>query len=64
MLDQDFNWGLEIAKRKKRWKAKEEELRTEAKNQKCPDSEENLSLEVSPEEEVPVPCQTVLGIPG
>ena len=48
MLDQDFNWGLEVAKRKKRWKAKEEELRAEAKSQKGQDSEENLSLEVSP----------------
>jgi hypothetical protein len=46
VLDQDFNWDLEIAKRKKRWKAKEEELRAEAKSQKPPDSEENLSLEV------------------
>jgi hypothetical protein len=48
VLDQDFNWDLEIAKRKKRWKAKEEELRAEAKSQKPPDSEENLSLEVRP----------------
>jgi hypothetical protein len=45
MLDQDFNWGLEVAKRKKRWKLKEDELRTEA-NQKVADAEENLSLEV------------------
>ena len=27
LLDQDLNWELEIARRKKRWKAKEEEMR-------------------------------------
>jgi len=28
MLDQDLNWELEVARRKKRWKAKEEQLRS------------------------------------
>jgi len=31
MLDQDLNWELEVARRKKRWKSKEEELRTGGK---------------------------------
>lgn len=29
MLDQDFNWELEVGRRKKRWTQKEIELRTE-----------------------------------
>ena len=33
LLEQDLNWELEISRRKKRWKAKEDELR-EAKEQK------------------------------
>jgi baculoviral IAP repeat-containing protein 6 len=32
MLDQDLNWELEVARRKKRWKAKEEELRSGGKD--------------------------------
>eukprot|EP00090_Calanus_glacialis_P046596 TRINITY_DN9229_c0_g1_i1.p1 TRINITY_DN9229_c0_g1~~TRINITY_DN9229_c0_g1_i1.p1 ORF type:complete len:1000 (-),score=433.85 TRINITY_DN9229_c0_g1_i1:164-3163(-) len=32
MLDQDLNWELEVARRKKRWKSKEEELRTGGKD--------------------------------
>ena len=28
----DLNWKLEVARRKKRWKSKEEELRTGAKD--------------------------------
>jgi len=31
MLDQDLNWELEVARRKKRWKAKEEQLRSGGK---------------------------------
>lgn len=30
LLEQDLNWELDIARRKKRWKAKEEELRNQA----------------------------------
>jgi len=33
MLDQDLNWELEVARRKKRWKAKEEELRSGGKEE-------------------------------
>jgi len=32
MLDQDLNWELEVARRKKRWKVKEEELRSGGKD--------------------------------
>jgi len=32
LLDQDLNWELEVARRKKRWKLKEEELRNAADN--------------------------------
>ena len=34
LLEQDLNWELEIARRKKRWKAKEEELRERAAKEK------------------------------
>lgn len=30
MLDQDLNWGLEVARRKKRWKSREDSLRAGA----------------------------------
>jgi hypothetical protein len=30
ILDQDFNWSLEVAKRRKRWKLREQELRAAA----------------------------------
>jgi len=33
MLDQDLNWELEVSRRKKRWKSKEEELRTGSKDE-------------------------------
>lgn len=34
LLDQDLNWELEIARRKKRWKLKEDELRDESGKKK------------------------------
>ena len=48
MLDKDFNTELLIARRRKRWKAKEEELRAESRNGKCADQEDSagLSLQV------------------
>ena len=48
MLDKDFNTELLIARRRKRWKAKEEELRAESRNGKCTDQEDSagLSLQV------------------
>ena len=33
LLDQDLNWELEVARRKKRWKLKEEELRNSDGNE-------------------------------
>jgi len=33
MLDQDLNWELEVSRRKKRWKSKEELLRTGSKDE-------------------------------
>jgi len=33
MLDQDLNWELEVARRKKRWKVKEEQLRSGGKEE-------------------------------
>ena len=46
MLDKDFKWELEIARRKKRWKTREEELRSENRNGKVPEAEEGPSLQV------------------
>ena len=46
MLDKDFKWELEIARRKKRWKTREEELRAENRNGKMPEAEEGPSLQV------------------
>ena len=34
LLDQDLNWELEIARRKKRWKLKEDEMRDESGKKK------------------------------
>ncbi|XP_023334729.1 uncharacterized protein LOC111706168 [Eurytemora carolleeae] len=44
MLDKDFNTELLIARRRKRWKAKEEELRAESRNGKCADQEDSAGL--------------------
>ena len=39
LLDQDLNWELEVARRKKRWKLKEEELRNRDGNENLFDEE-------------------------
>jgi len=44
-LDKDFNWELEVARRKKRWKAKEEEMRQENKKGRMVEQEEAPSLQ-------------------
>ena len=44
-LDKDFNWELEVGKRKKRWKSKEEEMRQEKKNGRMVEQEEGPSLQ-------------------
>ena len=49
MLDKDFKTELIIARRRNRWKAKEEELRAETRNGKSGNQEEpaEMSLQVS-----------------
>ena len=44
MLDKDFNTELQIAQRRKRWKANEEEIRAESRKGKCTDQDDFAGL--------------------